>query len=159
MTLLWSVMQHDFLLFSWRAQWLHICCQDIISASCLHGHWSTCCCSCYFCSTREYILNKMSRKFTWKLFLFFLNLKLENNNTPLTLLFVIYVNTSWHFLLSSVQVLGTSLRTQRVGGSFASSTLCSEYLCSASSWLVWAISWAAYSAKGLAEWRKCLWWV
>lgn len=88
--------------------------------------------------------------------LFFLNLKMENKNTH----FIVYNAkriASLHHLLSCWQVLETSLHTQKVGGSFASSTLCSEYLCSASSWLVWAISWAAYSAKELAEWRKCLW--
>lgn len=66
---------------------------------------------------------------------------------------------SLHFLLSSLQVLGTSLRTQRVERSSALSMRCWGYLCSASSWLVWEISLVPYSAKALAGWRKCLWWV
>lgn len=32
-------MQHGFLLFSWRAHWLDICCQDIISDRCFMSPW------------------------------------------------------------------------------------------------------------------------
>lgn len=146
---------------SWRAQWLYICCQDIISVSCLHGYWSTYCYSCYFCSIRDEI-QKKKKKNRQKVQMETFFKKSQYGKQKYTFNFVVN-NFIWRaslrHLLSHPQVLETSLHTQKVGGSFASSMPCSEYLCSASSWLVWAISWEAYSAKELAEWRKCLWWV